>query len=116
MYNPTTEDQFFQPKTNKEWRPDKNHHTIKPYIEATKNAVETEEQNANKNKYYNELITKGKRTALKEFAEWNDIILAKVDKGRAVAIIDVEDYVKEAEQQLNNKGVYKKLQHDPTQT
>ena len=27
------------------------------------------------------------------------------------AIIDVEDYVKEAGQQLNNKDVYKKLQH-----
>ena len=26
------------------------------------------------------------------------------------AIIDVKDYAKEAEQQLNNKGVYKKLQ------
>ena len=40
MYNPTTEDQFFQPKAYKEWRPDKNHRTIKRYIEATKNALE----------------------------------------------------------------------------
>ena len=31
-------------------------------------------------------------------------------------IIDVEDYVKEAEHQRNNKDAYKKLQHDPTQT
>ena len=41
MYNPTTEDQFFQPKAYKEWRPDKNHRTIKRYIEATKNDQET---------------------------------------------------------------------------
>ena len=48
--------------------------------------------------------------------ERNDIIIAKADKGGAVAIIEVEDNVKKAEQQLNNEGVYKKLQHDPTQT
>ena len=38
---------------NKKWRPDKNHHTIETCIEATKNTLETEEQNNNKNKYYN---------------------------------------------------------------
>ena len=42
MDNPTTEDQLFKPKTNKKWRPDKNHHTIETYIEATKIAQETE--------------------------------------------------------------------------
>ena len=38
------------------------------YIEATKNALETEEQNNSKNKYYNNL-TKGKRKTLKELAD-----------------------------------------------
>ena len=51
MYSPTTEDQLFKPKTNKKWRSDKNHHTVETQIEATKNALETEEQNNNKNKY-----------------------------------------------------------------
>ena len=46
-------------------------------------------------------------------ADWNDIIITKADKGEAVVIID---YVKEAEHQLKNKDVYKKLQYDPTQT
>ena len=46
----------------------------------------------------------------------NDVIITKVDKAQAVAIIDIEDYVKEAEHQLNNKDAYKKLQHDLTQT
>ena len=46
----------------------------------------------------------------------NDIIITKEDKEGAVAIIDVEDYVKEAEHQLSNKDGYKKLQYDPTQT
>ena len=115
MYNPSTEDQLFKPKTNKKWRPDKNHHTVETYIEATKNALETEEQNNNKNKYYNNL-TKGERKALKELADRNDIIITRADMGAVVVIIDVEDYIKEVEHQLNNNDGYKKLQYDPTQT
>ena len=49
-------------------------------------------------------------------ADRDDIIITKTDKGGALVIIVVEDHVKEAEHQLNNKDVYKKLQHDPTQT
>ena len=74
----------------------KKYHTIETYIEATKNILEAEEQNNNKNKYYNNL-TKGKITALKELADRNEIIITKTDKGEAEVIIDVEDYVKEPE-------------------
>ena len=49
-------------------------------------------------------------------ADRNDIIITKADKGGAVVITDVEDYVKEAEHQLNNKDAYRKLQHDSTHT
>ena len=35
MYNLSTEDQLFEAKTSKNWRPDKNHYTIETYIEAT---------------------------------------------------------------------------------
>ena len=34
----------------------------------------------------------------------DDIIITKADKGGAVVIIDVEDYITEAEYQLNNKS------------
>ena len=105
MYNPIREDQLFKPKTNKKWRPDKNHHTVETYTEATKNALETEEQNNNDNKYYNNL-TKGERKALKELTDRNDIIITKADNGGAVVIIDVEVYVKEVEHQLSNKDSY----------
>ena len=96
VYNATTEDQLFKLKTNKKWRPDKNLHTVETYIEATKNAQETQEQNKNKNKYYNNLAKRERKT-LKELADRNDIIITKADKGGVVVIIDVEDYVKEAE-------------------
>ena len=40
----------------------------------------------------------------------------KDDKGGAVVIVDVKDYIKEAERQLNNTKNYRKLQEDPTAT
>ena len=61
-------------------------------------------------------LTKRERKTLKELADRNDIIITKANKGGAVVIIDVEDYIKEAEHQLTNKDSYKKLQYDPTQT
>ena len=48
-------------------------------------------------------------------ADRNYIIITKADKGGAVAIIDVEDYVKKAEHQLSNKDEIK-LRYDPIQT
>ena len=40
----------------------------------------------------------------------------KADKGGAVVIIDIEDYAKQTEDQLNNKDAYKKPQSYPRQT
>ena len=88
---------------------------METYIEATENTLKSEEQYNNKNKCYNNLI-KREKAALKELASKNDISATKADRGGAVIIIDVEDYVKEAEHQLSNKDTYKKLQHDPTPT
>ena len=41
-------------------------------------------------------------------------IITKADKGEAVVIVDVDDYVKVANQQLDNKDFYKKLTIDTT--
>ena len=38
----------------------------------------------------------------------NHNIIIKADKGDAVVIVDVDDYVQEANQQLVNKDFYKK--------
>ena len=53
---------------------------------------------------------------MKELSEREDIIITKADKGGAVVIVDVKDYIKEAERQLNNTENYRKLQEDPTAT
>ena len=53
---------------------------------------------------------------MKELSEREDIIISKADKGGAVVIVDVTDYIKEAERQLNNTENYRKLQEDPSAT
>ena len=45
---------------------------------------------------------------------YNHNIIKKADKGGAAVIVDVDDYVQEANQQLYNKDFYKKLTIDTT--
>ena len=54
------------------------------------------------------------RKAMQELQSRNDIIITDGDKGGVVLILDVEDYVKEAERQLNNKENYRKIYYNPT--
>ena len=61
-------------------------------------------------------MTKDERTALQELSERDDIVITKTDKGGAVVIIDVKDYIREAESQLKNKDNYDRLKYDPTET
>ena len=68
------------------------------YIEATQRELEKEQMKM-KEKPYNNLTT-NERTSMKELSEREDIIITKTDKGGAVVIVDVKDYIKEAERQL----------------
>ena len=61
-------------------------------------------------------LTKIERTSMKELSEREDIIITKADKDDAAVIVDVKDYIKGAEQQLNNTKNYKKRQEDQTAT
>ena len=51
----------------------------------------------------------------KNLSKRDDIIIAKADKGGAIVIVDVDDYIQEANRQLDNKEFYKKLTIDPTE-
>ena len=53
---------------------------------------------------------------MKELSEREDIAITKADKGGGVVIVDVKDYISEAERQLNNTENYWKLQEDLTAT
>ena len=59
-------------------------------------------------------LDKGEREAIKELSKSEDIIITDADKGGAVAVADMDDYIKEAARQLNDKGNYHILPQDPT--
>ena len=83
---------------------EKCNHTVLTYIEATERELE-KEQTKMKEKPYN-----NHRTSMKELSDQEDIIITKADKGGAVVIVGVKDYIKEAERQLNNSKNHRKLQ------
>ena len=56
----------------------------------------------------------GEREAVKELSKREDIIINNADKGGAVVIVDTNDYIKEAERQLDDKDNYHILLQDPT--
>ena len=109
----TTEQQIFQPQKKEKWTPNKNNHTVLTYTEATQRELE-KEQTKMKEKPYN--LIKNERTSMKELREREGIMITKADKGDAVVIVGVKDFLKETERQLNNTKNHRKLQEDPTAT
>ena len=84
------------------------------YIEATQRELENELTKMKERPYNN--LTKSERTSMKELSERVGIIITKAEKGGAVVIVDVKDYIKQAERHINNTKNYRKLQEDPTAT
>ena len=84
------------------------------YIEATQRELEKELKKMKEKPYNN--LTKSERTSMKELSERVGITITKAEKGGAVVIVDVKDYIKQAERQINNTKNYRKLQEDPTAT
>ena len=60
-------------------------------------------------------LSKDEKVALKDLSKWDDII-TNADKGGAVVIMDVNDYIRESKRQLNEPRNYKVLAKDPTTT
>ena len=52
---------------------------------------------------------------MKGLSERKDTISTKADKGGAVVIVGVKDYIREAERQLKNKN-FRKRQEEPRAT
>ena len=61
-------------------------------------------------------LTKNETDALQQLSQRDDILITKVDKGGAVLIMDVDDYIRDANRQLNNTDFYKKIPNDPTES
>ena len=52
---------------------------------------------------------------MKDLSIRDNIKITKADKGGAIVIIDVDNYINEANQQINNKEFYKEISNDPTE-
>ena len=78
---------------------------VETFIKAFKNESEKGGQFPKNNLNENKIET------LKDLNIRDDIVITKADKGAAVAIIDVGDYINEANLQLNNKEIL----NDPTE-
>ena len=55
-----------------------------------------------------------KRKSIKQQSKQQGIIIAKAYRADTAVIMNVKDYIKEAEQQLSKVNNYLKLQEDPT--
>ena len=102
----------FKPETNSTWEPPYTHHTVKTFLDAVGQDLEN---NTDNNKISNKQnLTKEERKALNNLRNRDDIIISQADKGGAIVIINVEDYIAEAERQLNDTTFYHKLDNNPT--
>ena len=70
---------------------------------------------ANPNPIPQDNLSTKERKALKDLSSRDDIIITKADKGGATVTMDVNDYVDEANRQLQDTQYYRKLNYDPTE-
>ena len=101
-------------KTNKDWLPNNTHHSVKTFIESINKDLTNAQRGDNQLIRNN--LTKGEIHSLHHLKNRDDIIITKDDKGGAVVIVNVEDYLAEAKRQLDNTNFYTKLDVIPTAT
>ena len=67
-----------------------------------------------KNNNHKKNLNKQELQALNDLKGREDIVVTSADKGGAIVISDIVEYVKEANRQLSNKDHYCKLDHNQT--
>ena len=75
----------------------------------SKNPSGPNDNNQNRKK-----LNKKEIKALNDLKDSEDIVITNADKGGAIVISDVKDYVEEANRQLSNRNHYQKLPNNPT--
>ena len=91
------------------WKPNKNHHTIQ---RLTVNSNVDKKLSEKKKLPINNISSSGKK-AIECFSKWGDLIVIKADKGMVTVILDLEDYIVKANNQLENNLLYQRLNEDP---
>ena len=103
--------QFHPPS---QWMPPKGREAaLETYIKKVRTDVERQLE-VNKNKRCTDNLLSVQRNALRNLPQRKDIVIKPADKGSAVVVLSKEDYIKEANRQLNNLSYYIKLDTDPT--
>ena len=74
-------------------------------MEAARNEINNEIEKPKRPNYSN-LFVKEQKT-LQKLQSRDSIVITEADKGDAVVMLDVEDYLKEAERQLHNTETIK---------
>ena len=90
------ENRIFQPNKNKGWAPDKNHYSIDTFVKAVKKDIECTKTFRLKQPHPNLDKSEKGIKKIKELSKREDIIMTNADKGGAVVIVDLSDYIKEA--------------------
>ena len=84
-------------------------------LDSFQRAVKQDLLKSRPRKHRSQNLTKEERMGLNELNKNPDIILKKVDKGSAVAVTNITDYLREGYRQLSDTNFYRKLNEDPTQ-
>ena len=108
-YTPSESELFA--RRNKTWTPKFNHHTVDTFI----SCVTKELEESKPNLIPKDNLTGKERRALQELSIRDDIVITKADKGGATVIVDVKDYVQEANRQLQDTQYYRELNYNPTE-
>ena len=109
-----TENQVRRISRTKAWTPKENHHTVETFTQIFHNDLLKEQENIKQ--ILHKYLPKKEKEALQNLCKRNYIIITKADKGGAAIIADVDDYIREANWQLDNKELCKKLTIDRTET
>ena len=103
---------LFRPPST--WMPPKRRDAaLETYIKKTRTDVERQLDNLQAKRCKDNLPPE-ERSALKSLRQRTDLVIKPADKGSAVVVLSKEDYIKEANRQLNESVYYRKLSADPT--
>ena len=80
-------------KGNPDWIPPKTHHSIKTYIQAVQNDLNSTPSPEKKNR---QNLSQNEVEALEQLKTRDDVIITKADKGGGVVIQNTTDYISEA--------------------
>ena len=93
---------MFQPTSKSTWTPPNPDHTVKTFIKF----LEKDLLNNIENHVIKQNLSKEEIKSLNKLKSMEDIIITRADKGGAVVILDIQEYIAEANQHLEDQHIY----------